>query len=69
MRPAIRNPLKTRDGSEDCPSEPGARCLLAPGDIAWKSDLEVLRQLKKGAPAPASFETAAAKYLVNSGAE
>ncbi len=53
-----------------CPShEPGARCLLAPGDIAWKSDLEVLRQLKKGAPAPASFETAAAKYLVNSGAE
>jgi len=40
-------------------------CLLAPGDIAWKSDIETLRQISKGDPAAASLESVAAKYLIN----
>jgi nucleoside-diphosphate kinase len=40
-------------------------CLLTPGDIAWKSDVETLRQLSRGLPAATSLESVAAKYLVN----
>jgi len=45
--------------------EPGSICFLAPGDIAWKSDLEILRLLSKGTQAPDSLETVVAKYLIN----
>lgn len=45
--------------------EPGTVCLLAPGDIVWKTDLEALRLLHKGLPARCSVETVAAKYLIN----
>jgi nucleoside-diphosphate kinase len=45
--------------------EPDSICLLAPGDIAWKSDLETLRQLSRGLPADSSLEFVAAKYLIN----
>jgi nucleoside-diphosphate kinase len=47
--------------------ELNAICLLAPGDIAWKSDLEVLDQLKRGASPAYTFQAVAAKYLLNSG--
>jgi nucleoside-diphosphate kinase len=47
--------------------EPNSVCLLAPGDVAWKSDLEVLRQLKQSVPPTYSFQAVAAKYLINSG--
>jgi nucleoside-diphosphate kinase len=47
--------------------EPNAICLLAPGDVAWKSDLEVLNQLKRGASPAYTFQAVAAKYLLNSG--
>ncbi len=40
-------------------------CLLAPGDLAWKSDLEILQNLNKGKEAAASLESVAAKYLIN----
>jgi nucleoside-diphosphate kinase len=40
-------------------------CLLTPGDIAWKSDIDTLRQLSLGASAASSLESVAAKYLVN----
>jgi nucleoside-diphosphate kinase len=40
--------------------EPDSICLLAPGDIAWKSDLEILRQKRAG-----TLESVAAKYLIN----
>ncbi len=51
-----------------CPThEPKSRCLIAPGNTVWTSDLAVLRQLKQGIPASSSFETVAAKYLINSG--
>jgi nucleoside-diphosphate kinase len=45
--------------------EPGGVCLLAPGDIAWASDLEALRLIARGAPAACTLETVAAKYLIN----
>jgi nucleoside-diphosphate kinase len=47
--------------------EPNAACLLAPGDVAWKSDLEVLDQLKRGVSPSYSFQAVVAKYLLNSG--
>ena len=40
-------------------------CLLAPGDTAWKSDLDSLRRLVRGEPAPVSLASIAAKYLIN----
>jgi nucleoside-diphosphate kinase len=49
--------------------EKGSICLLAPGDIAWTSDLAGLRLILKGAPAPCSLETVAAKYMINEGVE
>ncbi len=45
--------------------EPGSICLLAPGDIVWKSDIESLRLLQSGQTAPCSLESVAAKYLIN----
>jgi nucleoside-diphosphate kinase len=50
-------------------NEPGSICLLAPGDIAWKTDLEALRSLKNGAVPQSSLESVAAKYLINMGPE
>ena len=44
---------------------PGSVCLLAPGDIAWTSDLEALRALREGQQAHCTLETVAAKYLIN----
>jgi nucleoside-diphosphate kinase len=49
--------------------EKESTCLLAPGDIAWASDLAGLRLILKGAPSPCSIETVAAKYLINEGIE
>ena len=43
----------------------GGVCLLAPGDVAWTSDLEALRLLRAGQLAPCTLETVAAKYLIN----
>jgi nucleoside-diphosphate kinase len=45
--------------------EPGSRCLVAPGDVVWKSDLDALHLLYRGAEAPCSLEAVAAKYLIN----
>jgi nucleoside-diphosphate kinase len=54
-----------RDGSLSMRHEDGGRCLLAPGDIAWKTDLEALAKLRQGEPAPVTLEAIAAKYLIN----
>jgi nucleoside-diphosphate kinase len=48
---------------------PGSICLLAPGDTAWKSDLEALRLLHQGLSAPCSIEAVVAKYLINENPE
>ncbi|HUI91821.1 MAG TPA: nucleoside-diphosphate kinase [Chitinivibrionales bacterium] len=45
--------------------ERGSACLLAPGDFAWKSDLDALRLIYKGQKAACSVETVVAKYLIN----
>jgi len=45
--------------------EPASICLIAPGDVVWKSDMDTLRLLYQGLPAPCSFESVVAKYLIN----
>jgi nucleoside-diphosphate kinase len=45
--------------------EPSSTCLLAPGKVAWSSDLETLRALSRGQPGQCSLEFVAAKYLIN----
>jgi len=53
-------------GGEFCKKEePNSLCLIAPGDVVWKSDLEVLRQLKQDIAPDYSFQAVAAKYLIN----
>jgi nucleoside-diphosphate kinase len=49
--------------------EPGSRCLLAPGDTAWRSDLEALHALVRGAKARCTLDAVAAKYLINEACE
>ena len=45
--------------------EPDSTFLLAPGKVAWRSDLETLRLLAKGQTAAVPLQTVAAKYLIN----
>jgi nucleoside-diphosphate kinase len=45
--------------------EPGSACILAPGDIAWKSDLEVMGTLRKGEKPAYPLQAVVAKYLIN----
>lgn len=40
-------------------------CLLAPGDLAWKSDLGVLQNLSQGKEDSTTLESVVAKYLIN----
>jgi len=54
-----------RDGELLTTHEPGSMFLLAPGKVAWSSDLQTLRLLSRGLPAPCPLETVAAKYLIN----
>jgi nucleoside-diphosphate kinase len=54
-----------KNGEFSATCDSGAICLLAPGHMAWKSDLEVLRQLKQGGAPAYSFQMVAAKYLIN----
>jgi nucleoside-diphosphate kinase len=45
--------------------EPDSVCLVAPGDVVWKSDIEALRLLYRNLPAPSTLPAVAAKYLIN----
>ena len=55
-----------RDGELATSYEPGNICLLAPGDAAWSSDLEILRLISSdGAASAPPLGTVAAKYLIN----
>jgi nucleoside-diphosphate kinase len=49
--------------------EPGSVCLIAPGEVMWKSDSDALRALQQGLPAPLSVGAVAAKYLINHAVE
>jgi nucleoside-diphosphate kinase len=44
---------------------PGSICVLAPGDVAWKSDLLALRALYRGEQTGCPLESIIAKYLIN----
>jgi len=54
-----------KDGKLFTQYEPGSVCLLAPGDTAWKSDLDALQNILRGEPAACSVRAVAAKYLIN----
>jgi len=54
-----------RDGGLSMTHERGRFCLLAPGDILWKSDLETLRTLHQGSQPRHTFDVVVAKYLMN----
>ena len=45
--------------------EPGSACLLAPGDFAWKTDIDTLSLINKGQKAACPLEAVVAKYLIN----
>jgi nucleoside-diphosphate kinase len=62
-------PYYFKDGKLLKAYEPGSICLLAPSDIAWKSDLEALRLLSQGQSAHCSLGAVAAKYLINENRE
>lgn len=47
--------------------EPDSSFLLAPGDVAWKTDLEILNAYAKKKPAKGRLNTVVAKYLINRG--
>ncbi len=53
------------DGGLSATPEPGSTCVLAPGDVAWKSDLEALRMILRGMPACCTPAGVVAKYLIN----
>jgi nucleoside-diphosphate kinase len=54
-----------KDGKLQTTYETGSICLLAPGNLVWKSDAEALRLLSGGKPAACSLGTVIAKYLIN----
>ena len=45
--------------------DPDAFCLVSPGNLVWKSDLEALKLLSQGSKAPCTAEAVIAKYLIN----
>lgn len=47
----------------------GRVCVVATGDLAWKSDLEALANLLKGQPSAVPVESVVAKYLINEDAD
>jgi nucleoside-diphosphate kinase len=54
-----------KDGNLYMKHKPSSVCLIAPGDVVWKSDLDTLRSLHKGLPTSISLKSVAAKYLIN----
>ncbi len=45
--------------------EPGSIFLLAPGDVVWASDLEILKRYQQQEPTEAHLARVVAKYLIN----
>lgn len=45
--------------------EPQSLFLLAPGDVAWKTDLDILQSYARKEPAQGRLNTVVAKYLIN----
>ncbi len=53
------------DGNLTTKYEQGSFCVLSPGNVAWKSDLDVLHMILQGSTAPSSLSAVVAKYLIN----
>jgi nucleoside-diphosphate kinase len=47
----------------------GRVCVVAPGDLCWKSDLEALQAILKGQPSAIPVEAVVAKYMINEQSE
>ncbi len=45
--------------------EPDSSLLLAPGDVVWKSDLEILRSYSRNESVKGRLNSVVAKYLIN----
>ena len=45
--------------------EPDSLFLLAPGDVVWKTDLEILQTCAGNEPAKCRLNAVVAKYLIN----
>ncbi len=45
--------------------EPDSVIILAPGDVAWKSDLDILKAQTPGEPSQGDLAKVVAKYLIN----
>jgi nucleoside-diphosphate kinase len=54
-----------KDGRLSNAYEQDSVCLLAAGDVVWRSDLEILRSKDKDGPTAANVDFVAAKYLIN----
>jgi nucleoside-diphosphate kinase len=54
-----------KDGQLYDTYEPGSLFLLAPGDVAWKTDLDILQSCARNEPAKDRLNTVVAKYLIN----
>ena len=54
-----------KDGDLSSTYEPGNVCLLAPGDVVWRSDLEILRSQGRDGSTASNVDAVAAKYLIN----
>ncbi len=54
-----------KDGQLHNTYEPDSVFLLAPGDVVWKSDLEILRSHAAKSPTKDDLNKVVAKYLIN----
>jgi nucleoside-diphosphate kinase len=45
--------------------EPESSLLLAPGDVVWKTDLEILQSYARNKPVKGKLNAVVAKYLIN----
>jgi nucleoside-diphosphate kinase len=54
-----------KDGELSSSYQPGSTCLLAPGNLAWKSDLDTLREISRDSTAKGGLNRVVIKYMIN----
>jgi nucleoside-diphosphate kinase len=54
-----------KDGKLFDAYDAGRLCVVAPGDLTWKTDLDALALLLKGQPSQVPVESIVAKYMIN----
>jgi len=54
-----------KDGQVFETYEPDSSLLLAPGDVAWETDMEILQNHLNNKPAKGTLNSVVAKYLIN----